>query len=190
MKVEWYLFIYEFSGYHWHQQWCERPKRGETIMSMGGSPINNPSRLNCEKPGLLTLGNGKVCWELWMQPPACVCGGRRGSMPVSGHSGRPIINNPARLNCEKTGLLTLGNGKGHWELWIQPPVCRRWVGGRQYQWVQGLCGHGKPGKVMEFEWLISRRGEVMDVPVVCAIGWFMKNQILSFWPLHLSFCLL
>ena len=28
---------------------------------------------------------------------------------------------------------------------------------------QGSCGHGKPGKVMEFEWLISRPGEVMEI---------------------------
>ena len=25
------------------------------------------------------------------------------------------------------------------------------------------CGHGKPGKVVEFEWLISRPGEVMKI---------------------------
>ena len=27
---------------------------------------------------------------------------------------------------------------------------------------QGSCGHGKPGKVMEFEKSISRPGEVME----------------------------
>ena len=26
-----------------------------------------------------------------------------------------------------------------------------------------LCGHGKPGEVMEFELLISRPGEVMEI---------------------------
>ncbi|XP_072024656.1 uncharacterized protein [Amphiura filiformis] len=35
-------------------------KPSETIISMSGSPISNPSRLDCEKPGLLTLGNGKI----------------------------------------------------------------------------------------------------------------------------------
>ena len=28
---------------------------------------------------------------------------------------------------------------------------------------QGSWGHGKPGKVMEFKWLISRPGEVMEI---------------------------
>ena len=27
----------------------------------------------------------------------------------------------------------------------------------------GSCSHGKPGKVMEFEWLIFRPGEVMEI---------------------------
>ena len=36
-------------------------KRGETIMSMSGSPISNPTKLDCNLPGILTLGNGKVC---------------------------------------------------------------------------------------------------------------------------------
>lgn len=35
-------------------------KRGETIMSMSGSPISNPTKLDCNLPGILTLGNGKV----------------------------------------------------------------------------------------------------------------------------------
>ena len=30
---------------------------------------------------------------------------------------------------------------------------------------------------------------VRSMYVVCTLGWFTKNQILSFWPLHLSFCL-
>ena len=28
--------------------------------------------------------------------------------------------------------------------------------------LQGSCGHGKPGKVMQFEKSISRSGEVME----------------------------
>ena len=49
---------------------------------------------------------------------------------------------------------------------------------------QGSCSHGKPGKVMEFEWLISRSWEVMEIFRYVISHGKRKYTIIKmiFWP--------
>ena len=48
---------------------------------------------------------------------------------------------------------------------------------------QGSCGHGKPGKFMEFEWLISRPGEVIKIfQNVKSHGKWKYTIKMTFWP--------
>ena len=48
---------------------------------------------------------------------------------------------------------------------------------------QSSCGYEKPEEVMEFEWLISRPGAVMEIFQKCQQSWKMeiysKNYILA-----------